>query len=699
MADYSAGITAAVQQAVDTAKQKVTEKVDEKKQELANEIPQAPRSEPALNSLTEEVDRYKAAIPELASFATDVANNVTNVEPESTYVGDGGYMLDLAQEQPERPAPRLVTEEDPNAWINDLGQIQGANQLQTNEIAEDSVWGRRGNNDFDWSGYYGTELEKPTETNFVGENGYLYGNDVLAGYGATPDFKTQGADVIDDGTNAYANRTSAWITAGEARRQAEAQGNQEMLADLEYVPDDTVLSKTNLEADYGYNSYVPDAKTKFQRGVLDVADAYNQLVGGIGQARGKAAEKWTSVDVGGQKHSIEDVNKELRKIADERQQALKDVDYDPMKLPGTQLTSKETGASFKADDVNNWVIGADNVLYALMDNGDRVAVAGGFEDGDRAWTDFLDIKQPDVELFGEQVDVNDIAKYTQDPSILANFYTWETNDELKDRAQEGGQNINDNVITGKPIYATQQMVEYNDDGSFKKLNVPSLYNLGDMLNQSISWFNPVTQAANIGTGMVLSGSGIDPMASSTGDYQTVGELATAAPMYGIAGVGESALGGIGAVGGKGIFKIPLEKMLGRKAAHPLNQRVVIPIVTEAAEEVTMNPVWDYAADGAVGWGANPVTDEYGNEIGIDEETPLADRIWNEAQQIPEGALGGALMGGAIGTAGAAKAKMTGQYGIEKRNYRQGFEIPKPKYVTHKSETQKIIDHETERTRF
>lgn len=712
--------------------------------------------------LDEAVAAIKDKVPTFTNAAMGVANNMagdfqaSSELGDGTYVGDGGYIQDLgASTPPAPPAPKLVNywdenakmsdssqQEQDNTWVNDLGQIQGTEQLNTGKIDTEAPKaqmqkeaGLRENSTFDWGSYYGESFEKPTEENWVGENGQVFGNAPEKGIGAIPDLGISGEDVIDNGTNAYANRTSAFITAEEAERQAKAQGLDELVKDLEYVPADMILSKTDLENNYGYQSYVPDAETKFQRDVIDVADKYNNWVGKIGNLRGDIAENTGKVKVGDKEYSIRDVDTELQKKANEYAKAFEDAGYDPMNMPGTLITSKATGDVFRSDDIMELMADMDNNLFYVLNDGREIYIGNDGGDTSVPLTNFVTYEPPAIDLFGEQVRIQDLNKYTTNQDILASFYDWRTNDELN-QLSGMDQELRDAVVDyengtingkpataeqlqaklladsaaknikygfgGKPLYATRQMVEYNDDGSIKHINVPSLSNLADMGLQSATWFLPPTQLANMATGTVLSGAGIDPMASQSGQYSPVGELATAPAIYLASGVGESTLGGVGAGAGKGLFDFPVEKMLGKRKNAPIANHVIKPAITEAAEEVTMNPLWDYAAEGAEGWGADNTYDEYGNVTGVDPNTPLADRIWNEMQQVPEGAMGGALMGGVLGAAGGAKAKATGQWAAEKADYKSGIadiEVPKPRYLAYSPENQKIINHELERTRF
>lgn len=637
------------------------------------------------------------------------ANQETDLQP---IVGDGGFLINPYQEQ-EEPKPRetQAPEQPEDYWLNDLGQMQYADNQLNQGIDEDSTLGRRGNGSFDWEGYFGEEVKPDTGGAYVGDNGQLFG-DTSAGYGPGDSAGKSGADVVDNGTNSYENRTSPYITVEEARRQAERQGNSEMLDYLQDFKPGDVMHKTELEASFGYESYVPDEQTKFRRVANDLADAYTQTTAGIGRLRDELSRNVGTVDINGQKMSVREVDDS---IANEIKRLNKEADKyngNLMESPDAIITIKSTGQELD----NGRIMGiqtdpSTGFVYVQMDDGSLVPTNTQNTAEGLKLSDMFDARWKPIDIGGQKVDVKDIAKYTKDPNLIQGLTKFDNLEEKEKAVEKSGANVNyglggfnlGGILT--PSYANKGMVEYNNGGGIDKLNVvdptwwatSGLGALTDMGLQSLPWFFAPTQLANMAAGTELSAAGVDPMAfNKNGVYETVGDVATAPAAYLGSAVGESTLGSIGA-GGRGVFEKIGSKIAPNAMRNPVVNHFVAPAVTEGLEEVTMNPFWEYAAQGPSGWYADNTYDENGYYVGQNENTPFDKRLSNMVSQAPEGFLGGALMGGPIGAVGGVRAKMNGTWADEVMNHKLGWsEDEDTVREVFSPDVARIINHEIER---
>lgn len=656
--------------------------------------------------------QYKSGWDQIREATDKLLQPNDQQEELEPIVGDGGFLVDPYAEQ-EQPKPResQTPEQPEDYWVNDLGQLQGAENQLNQGIDPNSTLGRRGNDDFDWSGYFGEEVKPDTSGAYVGENGYLFG-DTSSGYGPGESEGKSGADVVDNGTNTYENRTSAYITVEEARRQAEAQGNQEMLDYLtDFKPAD-IMHKTELEASFGYKSYVPDDQTKFRRVANDIADAYTQGTAGIGRFRDELSKRLGTVDINGQQMSVKEVDDS---IANEIKRLNREADkYDGnlMESPEAIITIKSTGQEL--DNAHIMGIQTDpssGFVYVQMDDGSLVPTNTQNTAAGLNLSDLFDARWKPIDIGGQKVDVKNIANYTKDPTLIQGLTKFNNLEEKEKAVEESGANVNYGIggfnVGGlfSPSYANKGMVDYNNNGGIEKLNVadPSwwltsgLGSLTDMGLQSLPWFFAPTQLANMAAGTELSAAGVDPMAfNANGTYTPVGDVATAPAAYLASAIGESTLGSIGA-GGRGVFETIGSKIAPNAMRNPVVNHFVTPAITEGLEEVTMNPFWEYAAQGPKGWYADDSYDENGYYTGQNENTPMSKRISNMVSQAPEGFLGGALMGGPIGAVGGVRAKMNGTWADEVMNHKLGWsEDEDTVREVFSPDVARIINHEIER---
>ncbi|MBQ0159316.1 MAG: hypothetical protein KBT28_01655 [Bacteroidales bacterium] len=639
---------------------------------------------------------------EMESTSFQQETEAENPDSPGQMVGDGGFLVDYGAPAPQpapreaRPVEQYDEEEEEDVWVNDLGQLQGEEQLNTDIIAPNSTLGRRGNGDFDWGKYFGEDIKKPMTEAWQGDGGYLMGDaSKVENFSAAPDLSKTGLDAIDNGTNTYSNRTSPFITGAEAKKQAEKQGLDDMVKGLAYVDDDDVLSKTELEAEYGYQSYVPDQETMFRRAAVDASDAYNQLIRGIGDIRSKATEKLSTVNLDGEVRSVEEVDEAIEKELNRLSDMMKEANGDMFALKESDVTCKETGYTFDGNSIMDIVTDPySGMIYVQLEDGSSVPAGYDTEDG-RSYDELFQVKFKPLDILGHKINFNELANYTKDPSLLNRINPKKTKEEQNEYIENSGSNVRWSPF-GRASYATPGLVEYNDDGDISGVNI-GLEQIADLFTQSASWFTPPTQLANMATGAVLSGAGVDPMQSSNDKYEPVGEYVTAPAAYLASAVGESTLGSVGANGG-GVYGKLLQKMAPKASKSPVFKHFVEPGVSEAMEEVTMNPAWEYASNGAKGWYADDVYDENGFYTGeVNEDTPVNKRLRNAALQVPEGLLGGGLLGGLMGGIGGIRARRNGEWAAQKHEYELGYDTPEPSYKVLSPDVQRIVNHEKNRT--
>lgn len=656
----------------------------------------------------QNVPQYKSGWDQIREATEKLLQSNDQQEELEPIVGDGGFLVDPYAEQ-DQPKPResQTPEQPEDYWVNDLGQIQGAD----NQLNNDSTWYdtviHRGNGDFDWDNYFGGTPTQEQYSSWVGENGQLMG-DRSGDFVRQDADKLTGRDVVDNGTNTYENRTSSFITVEEATRQAKAQNNDAMAEYLKGVDKNMVLNKSDLEAQFGYQSYVPDNVARISRALTDVADAYNDLTYGLGQARNEFALDTAKVQVGSKKMSVRDVDKSFMDALDKYNKEAASHNGNLMESPEAIVTIKATGQELdNADIAGTHTDPYTGVIYVDMNDGTSIPAGQDTAEG-IDFADIFDARWKPIQVGDQLIDVKDIAMYTKNPNVINGFKRFDTNEDKQKALKEAGEKTDYGPLGFlTPEYALDGMVDYNNNGGIQGINVfnpawwgnGGLASMANMALQSAPWFTLPTQAANLATGTLLSAQGADPMNRTSDGYNPVGNQASAAPAYALSAIGESALGSVGATGG-GLYGSLAKKIAPNASKSPWFQHFVEPGLTEAAEEVTMNPFWEFAGAGPEGWYADDSYDENGFNTGEKStNTPMAKRLQNMMAQVPEGALGGALLGGPLGAVGGAKAKFDGSWDEQAREYKLGIDVPDYTREVFTPDVQRIINHEIERKDF
>lgn len=656
----------------------------------------------------QNVPQYKSGWDQIREATEKLLQPNDQQEELEPIVGDGGFLVDPYAEQ-EQPKPResQTPEQPEDYWINDLGQIQGADNQLNAGIDPESTLGRRGNGDFDWDNYFGGKPTQEQSNSWVGDNGQLMGDQSGDFVRANAD-KLTGADVVDNGTNTYENRTSSFITVPEAIKQAQAQDNDAMVEYLKGVDDGLILNKTDLEAQFGYQSYVPDEATKVSRLLTDVADGYNDLTYAFGDMRNQGALDNAKVQIGDKKMSVRDVDKSFLDALDKYNKEAEQYGGNLMESPESLIVIKATGQELdNADIAGTHTDPYTGVIYVDMNDGTSIPAGQDTAEG-VDFKDLFDARWKPIEINGQKIDVANVAQYTKNPNIINGFQRFANSEEKEQALKNAGQNVDYGPLGfWTPDYALDGMVDYNKNGGIQGINVfnpawwgnGGLASMANMALQSAPWFTLPTQAANLTTGTLLSAQGADPMNRTSDGYNPVGNQASAAPAYALSAIGESALGSVGATGG-GLYGNLAKKIAPNASKSPWFQYFIEPGLTEAAEEVTMNPFWEFAGAGPEGWYADDSYDENGFNTGEkNTNTPMAKRLQNMMAQVPEGALGGALLGGPLGAAGGVKAKFDGSWDEQAREYKLGIDVPDYTREVFTPDVQRIINHEIERKDF
>lgn len=367
--------------------------------------------------------QYKSGWDQIREATEKLLQPNDQQEELEPIVGDGGFLVDPYAEQ-EQPKPResQTPEQPEDYWINDLGQIQGADNQLNAGIDPESTLGRRGNGDFDWDNYFGGKPTQEQYNSWVGENGQLMGDQSGDFVKANAD-KLTGADVVDNGSNTYENRTSSFITVPEAIKQAQAQDNDAMVEYLQGVDKDLILNKTDLEAQFGYQSYVPDDATKVSRFLTDVADGYNDLTYAFGDMRNQGALDNAKVQIGDKKMSVRDVDKSFQDALDKYNKEAEQYGGNLMESPESLIVIKATGQELdNADIAGTHTDPYTGVIYVDMLDGSSIPAGQDTAEG-VDFKDLFDARWKPIEINGQKIDVADVAQYTKNPQHHQRFPT------------------------------------------------------------------------------------------------------------------------------------------------------------------------------------------------------------------------------------------------------------------------------------
>lgn len=697
-------------------------------------------------NMDEAVRATRQRASDMQSAAMGVIHNIAGNGPEASgaesysYVGDGGFVQDLSRtaEPPKREAQDIKKDDEDNSWINDLGQIQYADGPQAGSADFGQVAGyfddymtkfdtdanNRYEQAFDKQAMEANKHEMDNAT-IIGDNGQLInpltgmapekidiGASDYSGTEVMDDLKydENGKVLLDENGNrvGFTDRDAraAYMTPEAARWYAENGYFDDAEGALEYLDkhrgEQQAVSKQRMEELFGFDRYERNAGER----LADDLNAGNErLMDNLyefSNIRSKLAGGYNAVLGDGTRVKVTpELRRELEEKLQEREQQ---AGY---KFPdGSMLTMQEMNYLVQTYGMPQYAHMNGDWYLAWGDDPATAQVkylgSGGNQPPEITMSDRKDVTTSDGTTWSDE----DIVKNFKDLGILKWFIDTPEDKEgyadiVKDAQDEAGSKADFGWFNlAKPReYMSDGMFDTLSEGKFMDV-IPQTI---DMLATSAPYFNPLTAGITGMSQMVGDLQGVQMQGANRDTMGTVNNVAVAAPLQGLATIGESALGGgaagrLGARSGlympeRGVFETigdkaweNLRRAGGRTATpNPLKRnaltRTLREGVDEGLEEVATSPLYEAAEQGIQGAYTNEKQDEYGWNTGERdmEGTVTTEKFKNWIDSIPNDFMGGMMLGGPMGGLKelnpSSRKQANSQYNIDKELAELGIKIP------------------------